>query len=120
MVSAAAEEGLIATGVELNYGLVLYSRLDSLRKGFWKRTNFIRRDLFKTNLSNYDVIVLFGVPSMMDLVKQKLLVEMRPDAMFVACRFPLPNVKPSAQLGSGIDTVWVYSRSDIQKSLSKA
>ena len=31
-----------------------------------------------------------------------------PSSKVIACRFPLPNWKPSHVIGEGIDTVWVY------------
>lgn len=31
-----------------------------------------------------------------------------PSSQVIACRFPLPNWKPSHVIGEGIDRVWVY------------
>lgn len=44
---------------------------------------------------------------MTDLEK-KLLTEANKEAKIIACRFPLPNVKPSRVIGEGIDSVWLY------------
>lgn len=38
----------------------------------------------------------------------KFLKECKSTANIVACRFPLPNLKPLKTVGSGIDTVWFY------------
>lgn len=46
---------------------------------------------------------------MADLEK-KLIKECHFDCNIVACRFPLPNLKPIKTIGSGIDTVWVYKK----------
>lgn len=44
---------------------------------------------------------------MMDLEK-KLLSEASIESQVIACRFPLPNLKPTRIIGGGIDTVWLY------------
>ena len=41
-------------------------------------------------------------------LEQKFLKELNQDSCIVACRFPLPNLKPVKTVGVGIDTVWVY------------
>lgn len=44
---------------------------------------------------------------MTDLEK-KLLSEANSESKIIACRFPLPNIKPTRIIGEGIDTVWLY------------
>jgi hypothetical protein len=44
---------------------------------------------------------------MLDLEK-KLLTEVNPQSVVIACRFPFPNLQPSHTIDSGVDTVWVY------------
>jgi len=44
---------------------------------------------------------------MLDLEK-KFLTELTDGTVIVACRFPLPNLKPYLIIGSGIDRVWAY------------
>ena len=41
-------------------------------------------------------------------LEQKCIKELSSDACIVACRFPLPNLKPTKTIGKGIDTVWFY------------
>lgn len=45
----------------------------------------------------------------MENLEKKLLNECKNNCRIVACRFPLPSKKPLATVGSGVDTVWVYS-----------
>ncbi|OQV11399.1 putative Protein FAM173B [Hypsibius exemplaris] len=113
LVMAAAQKGFNSTGVEMNWWLVLWSRWRSYSLGLSKLTQFIRQDLYKCDLKSYDVIILFGVSGMMETIKKKLAVEMKSDSLFVACRFPLPSATPLEQLGAGIDSVWVYRKSDV-------
>jgi len=106
---AAAAQGFHSSGVELNRWLVLYSRWSAWRQGFRSQdVNFFKKDLWKTDLSIYKNVVIFGVESMMPALEQKLDVELHRDTAVVACRFPLPNWQPCEVIGEGVDTVWLY------------
>lgn len=135
IVSAAAKNGLLADGVELNTWLVQYSRLSAIYHGVFKRIKFYQKDLWKFDVSPYQYIVIFGVEQMvctqieilmlnsillisifrfqissqMTDLEKKLLREANKDAKIIACRFPLPNLEPIRVIGGGIDTVWLYS-----------
>ncbi|EFA05795.2 ATP synthase subunit C lysine N-methyltransferase [Tribolium castaneum] len=108
IVLEAAKSGFVAHGVELNFWLVLYSRLDSLRKSLNKKTKFYRRDLWKFHVGDYDNIVIFGVEQMMAALENKFEMECKNGCIVIACRFPLPNKKPFRTFGHGVDTVWAY------------
>ncbi|XP_035829357.1 ATP synthase subunit C lysine N-methyltransferase [Aplysia californica] len=105
---AAAERGFQASGVELNRWLVWYSRWVAWRQNVHSETNFFRRDLWKTDLSCYKNVVIFGVETMMPDLEEKMTQELVPGTAVVACRFPLPSWQPSMTLGEGVDTVWLY------------
>lgn len=45
----------------------------------------------------------------MEELEEKFRTELREDSRIVACRFPLPNLKPLKTIGEGVDTVWVYA-----------
>lgn len=99
-------------GVELNYWLVLYSRLNAMKSGVSHNTKFVRKDLWKFPLSNYNYCVIFGVEEMMEKLEEKFEKELKPGSTIIACRFPLKNSKPSEVLteGGDTDTVWVYRK----------
>lgn len=44
----------------------------------------------------------------MNDLEQKLQSEAMEGTKIVACRFPLPNMKPTQIIGGGIDSVWLY------------
>ena len=110
IVIEAAKSGLRCDGVELNPWLVLYSRLSSIRHGTHRRTSFYRSDLWTTDLSKYDYVVVFGVDCMMQQLADKLKHELCEEGQVIACRFPLPGIKPVKTIGSGIDAVWLYRK----------
>ena len=63
-VLEAAKRGFQSTGYELNPWLVWYSKAVSRRQGLHRMTTFQRRDLWKTELNNFDQVVIFGVTQM--------------------------------------------------------
>uniref|UniRef100_A0A0A9W502 Protein FAM173B n=2 Tax=Lygus hesperus TaxID=30085 RepID=A0A0A9W502_LYGHE len=107
IVVAAAKNGFKSDGVELNYWLVLYSRISALRSGVSRNASFHRKDLWTFDLKPYDNIVIFGVKEMMADLNEKFDKELS-NTHVVACRFPLPNRQPIKVHGTGIDTVWLY------------
>lgn len=101
-------------GVELNYWLVLYSRLAALRAGVSDHTKFYRKDLWKFPLSSYNYCVIFGVEEMMEKLEEKFEKELPATSTIIACRFPLKNRKPSQIFSDGeTDTVWVYDNKSL-------
>ncbi|XP_017753824.1 PREDICTED: protein FAM173B [Eufriesea mexicana] len=108
IVFATAKSGFKAHGIELNLWLVLYSRLKALITRSFLKTTFIRQNLWKHNLKEYDNIVLFGVDQMMKDVETKFVKELQEDCVIVTCRFPLPTMNAIKIIGEGVDTVWVY------------
>ncbi|KAK2588650.1 hypothetical protein KPH14_006416 [Odynerus spinipes] len=110
IVLAAAKAGFKSYGIELNPWLVWYSRLMAVTKGLSSQTSFLRRDLWKCNLRDYDNVVIFGVEQMMEDIEQKFNTELQRDSVIIACRFPLPNKDPIATIGEGVDAVWIYKR----------
>lgn len=115
IVIEAAKLGFRAEGIELNPWLVWYSRLRSLREGTWSKTNFYTRNLWKHNLNSYDHVVVFGVDTMMEQLREKLAKEMGSQCQVIACRFPFISCVPEKEVGTGLDTVWLYTKSCLNK-----
>lgn len=95
-------------GVELNYMLVLFSRLMALKSGDYKSLKYHHSDLWRFPLHDYDAISIFGVESMMEPLEKYLSDSGSKQQTIFACRFPFKNFKQLDVLGQGIDTVWVY------------
>ncbi|XP_016020461.2 ATP synthase subunit C lysine N-methyltransferase isoform X2 [Rousettus aegyptiacus] len=115
IVIAAAKEGFVAAGYELNPWLVWYSRYRAWREGVQDLATFYISDLWKVTFSQYSNVVVFGVPQMMPHLEKKLEVELEGDARVIACRFPFPNWTPDQVTGEGTDTVWAYDVSTFQR-----
>ena len=110
IVLTAARDGFLATGVELNRWLVYYSRWTAWRAGLRLQTSFVREDLWKHDMKQYNNVVIFGVEQMMGQLETKLSQELTPGSCVVACRFKFPTWKPVEEIGTGVDTVWKYQR----------
>ncbi|XP_046143106.1 LOW QUALITY PROTEIN: ATP synthase subunit C lysine N-methyltransferase [Osmia bicornis bicornis] len=104
IVFATAKAGFKAHGIELNPWLIWYSQIESIITGSSSKNTFIKQNLWKHNLKNYDNIVIFGMAD----VEKKFMRELKKDCVIVACRFPLPNMNIIKVTGNGVDTVWVY------------
>nr|XP_057917638.1 ATP synthase subunit C lysine N-methyltransferase [Doryrhamphus excisus] len=117
IVIAAARRGFQASGLELNPWLVCYSRYKAWREGVHHSTSFHISDLWKVSFAQYDNVVIFGVPQMMDQLELKLEKELPSCAKVVACRFPFPNWVPARTAGEGVDTVWVYDARSFQSHM---
>lgn len=93
-------------GVELNYILVLYSRLKSLQN--LSKIRYFHKDLWKFPLSRYESICIFGVDTMMSSLEKYLQDSNEREQTVYACRFPFTSLTQIDEVGDGIDTVWVY------------
>ena len=86
--------------MELNRVLVYYSRYSALkiemyfsilrfaavRAGLRGQATFARQDLWKSDMSKYDNVVIFGVEQMMAQLEEKLEKELKDGSAVVACR----------------------------------
>lgn len=94
-------------GVELNYPLVVYSRISTFKNR--RMVKFHHKDLWSFPLADYDTLCIFGVESIMKSLEERLLgMGSKKDQTICACRFPFANLNQIDEIGSGIDTVWVY------------
>ena len=130
IVFEAASRGFVATGVELNAVLCVYSTLKALLTTGWRkpttttsdqallaeaksyliqRPRFRRADFWRVDMSEYDVIVVFGVQEMMKDLGDKLRSEMKANSLIVSCRNPIPSYKSVYTIEDDMDSVWIYN-----------
>ncbi|TPP66001.1 hypothetical protein FGIG_01911 [Fasciola gigantica] len=97
-------------GVELNRPLVWYSKWRSFRSlgQSHKNITFACQDMWKTDLSKFNTVIVFGVDSMMDKLERKLKEEVKVGSFVVTCRFPLPTTLPEETVNTGPDSVYFY------------
>lgn len=98
VVRALDGEGLRARGVENAPAVYLAARLLSRIAG---KGEIRRGDLWKTDVSQEDLVYAFLSPAPMAALWQKLSSEMKPGSLFVSNSFPVPDVDP--------DEIWELS-----------
>lgn len=98
VVRALDGEGRRARGVENAPAVYLAARILSLVSG---KGEIRRGDLWKTDVSEEDVVYAFLSPAPMAALWQKLSTEMKPGSLFVSNSFAVPDIAP--------DEIWELS-----------
>lgn len=109
IVLHAATNGFRAHGVELNPWLIALSRWRAWRAGI-EYASFSKRCMWTTPLHDEDVVVVFGIPDIMNQLSSKLENECKPDgAWIVSNTFRLPNRQP-IRSESGVHFYFIQPR----------
>lgn len=130
-VIEARKRGFEAHGVELNPTLFVLSSLNALwRAGplaFFRRPrlSFSMSNMWSLRLGGYDVIMVFGVQSLMGRLTHKLRDEAKDGAVVVLYRFQLdlPDENQREKDNGGVDDVKLVdqgSQEDVQIKLVEA
>ncbi|XP_066567507.1 ATP synthase subunit C lysine N-methyltransferase isoform X1 [Amia ocellicauda] len=116
LVFAASSLGLQSTGFEINSILLSYARTKARWMGIPStNVNFVNKDFWMADLSRYNNVTMFLAPGVMDVLEEKLLLELPDDARVIACRFPFARWPATCSEGSGLDQVWAYDMSTLRK-----
>lgn len=92
--TAALVFGARGLGVEIQAPLVALSNELATREGTAERVKFVRQDLFKTDLSPATVVTIYLLPETVNLLRDKLLGELRPGARVVSHDYGLAGWIP--------------------------
>lgn len=97
VIAAAKQAGANATGIELSFPLYVVCFFRRLLQPTHIRKNIHFRfaNLFKQNISNANVIYVFGMPHSLQVkLKQKLETELQPGTRIVSYTFPIQGLTP--------------------------
>ena len=97
LLLAAAARGAYAVGYEVNPLLVWQSRRLIRQQGLSESAVVIYKSLWRADLRDFDVILVYGLPAIMRQLGQKILREARPGTLVVSNAFRFPNWEPVAQ-----------------------
>jgi len=98
-VLAAAQKGAHAYGYELNPLLVQYARWQIKRQNLEATAHIRLQDFWRVNLTEFDVIFIYGRWGMMRQLEQKIIRECQSGTRVLANTFDLPTLKPYSQQG---------------------
>jgi precorrin-6B methylase 2 len=87
-VITAAKRGARATGIEYNPDMVELSKRNAAAAGIGEKAQFVRADLFATDLSQATVITMFLLPSINIKLRPKIL-DLKPGTRVVSNSFTM-------------------------------
>jgi len=117
VLTAAKVFGARGFGVEIQDKLVQLSNESARREGIAERVKFLTQDLFKTDISQATVLTMYLLPNTVNMLKDKLLAELRPGARILSHDYPLAGWIPEKYVQmdledkvqiSGVTTTYIY------------
>jgi hypothetical protein len=96
-VITAAKRGARAVGIEYNPDMVELSKRNAEAEGVTSRAQFMKADLFKTDLSKATVITMFLLPDINLKLRPKIL-GLKPGTRVVSNTFTMGDWKPDEQI----------------------
>jgi len=94
LIIALADAGVEAHGYEINPFLVLKARKNIREAGLEKKAFMHLKNLWRADLAEFDVVVLYGMRHMMRKLEKKFEKELKPGVKIVSNYFTLPTWKP--------------------------
>ena len=80
-------------GVELSFALYIFCKARKFLSGT-KNTNFILKNAYNVDLSNADVIYVFGMVDRFEKLLKKLKTDLKPGTRIISYAFKLPGLEP--------------------------
>ena len=117
VLTAAKVFGARGFGVEIKEELVKRANQAARNEGIADRVKFVQQDLFKTDIRQATVITMYLLPDTVNLLKDKLLTELRPGTRIVSHDYPLTGWQPEKYVQmdledkiqiSGVTTTLIY------------
>jgi ribosomal protein L11 methylase PrmA len=94
LLIAFAKRGATAIGYEINPFLVMLSRIKAKQSGVGDRIKVIRRNLWKGDISEADIVAIYLIDFRMPALENKLKKELKPGSRIVSVGFQFPNWQP--------------------------
>lgn len=101
IILALARKGAVTYGCEINLFLVIITWLKIRIAGLQGKAFVQWKNMWKLDLQSYNVVVVYGFPTIMKDLEKKLQNELPAGARVVSHAFQFPNWKPVKQ-GDGI------------------
>jgi predicted RNA methylase len=98
VILAAEKYGARGVGVELQPGLVQASRQAALKAGVADKVRFVEEDLYRADISEASVVILYLWPSANDQLEARLRRELRPGTRIVSHAFGIGAWNPDASV----------------------
>jgi len=89
VLTAAKVFGARGMGIEIKDELVAVSNEAARREGIADRATFVKQDLFKADISPATVLTMYLLPDTVNMLRDKLLRELRPGTRVISHDYPL-------------------------------
>ena len=89
VITAAKQAGLRGFGVDINPELVKLANENAKKEGVGERVEFVRKDLFETDLSQASIITVYLLPSTVTKLVPKMMTDLKPGSRVVSHDYPL-------------------------------
>lgn len=93
-ITAATEFGAHAVGIEIDAKRVALARTNAVKAGVSERVTFIQQDLFEADFSAASIVTLYLLPRLNQLLRPRLLCELRPGTRIVSHTHSMGNWRP--------------------------
>jgi len=93
-------------GIEYSWPVYCLSKM--LLKSKHSRIKLIRKNLFKVNLGDADLIYCYLTPGMMYKLGEKFTAECRPGTKIISYAFSIPNMEIKRTIKEKGDTIYFY------------
>ena len=117
VLTAAKVFGARGFGVDIKEDLVRKANEAAQKEGIADRVKFVKQDLFKTDISPATVVTMYLLPDTVNMLKEKLLTELKPGTRIVSHDYPLTGWIPEKYVQmdledkiqiSGVTTTLIY------------
>jgi hypothetical protein len=98
VLTAAKIFGARGFGVEIKDALVKQANAAAKAQGLAGRVRFIKADLFKTDISRATVLTMYLLPNTVNLLRDKLMDELKPNTRVLSHDYPLQGWQPVEML----------------------
>ena len=95
LMIAIVEAGGAAYGYEHSPLLAMRSKRNFKKAGVSDQAVVYTENFWKADLSEYNAVVIYGIPYIMTNLEKKLQKELKPGARVVSYSFPFPTWKPT-------------------------
>ena len=106
VVIALAKAGAKVDGVEIDPYYYLKAKKNVEKANLNDKAKILKRNFWNMNLSEYDVIVVYGISYIMRKLEKKLQREMKSDARVISVYYRFPTWKEEEREGE----VWLYRK----------
>ena len=103
VLTAAKVFGARGFGVEIKDDLVKQANAAAQAQGLAARVRFMKADLFKTDVSQATVLTLYLLPHTVDLLRDKLIAELKPGTRVISHDYPLNGWHPIKTVHMDLD-----------------